>query len=208
MEGLEFSVSYTTRAPRGSEREGHEYRFISREEFEQMIEKDEFLEWATVFGNYYGTAARSLKDAYAVGKDLLLDIDVQGAAQVRARTPGAVSIFVLPPNPEVLASRLRQRSRAEGSDFAAEIDNRLAKAKGEIENYRQYSYILVNDNLDQAVEDLSAIIWAERARSRGGPLDAETARRVQIAEQCRQSRAMDRLRPVLLSFGLLDPAHA
>lgn len=208
VEGLEFSVSYTTRAPRGSEREGHEYHFISREEFEEMIERDEFLEWATVFGNYYGTAARSLKDAYAAGKDLLLDIDVQGAAQVRAKALDAISIFVLPPNPEVLASRLSQRSRAEGSSFADEINNRLAKAKGEIENYRQYSYILVNDNLDHAVEDLSAIILAERARSQGGKLDAETVRRVQMAEQCRQSRAADRLRPVLLSFGLLDPAHA
>ena len=207
VEGLEFSVSYTTRAPRGSERDGREYRYVSRSEFEEMIAKGKFLEWATVFGHYYGTAAQSLKEAYSAGKDLLLDIDVQGAAQVRQRVPDAVSIFVLPPNPEVLASRLRQRSRAEGSNFEAEIDNRLAKAKEEIENYRQYSYILVNDNLDQAVEDLSAIILAERSKHSAGVLDEDAARRVQIAEQCRQAKATERLRPVLLSFGLLDPTH-
>jgi guanylate kinase len=208
VEGLDFSVSYTTRSPRGSEQEGREYHYVSRNEFEEMIGQGEFLEWAVVFGNYYGTAAQSLRDAYAAGKDLLLDIDVQGAAQVRAKVPDAVSIFVLPPNPEILASRLRQRSRAEGSNFEAEIDNRLAKAKEEIENYRQYSYILVNDNLDQAVEDLSAIILAERCKQQDGKADSDAARRLQIAEQCKQSKSAERLRPVLLSFGLLDPTHA
>ncbi len=113
-----------------------------------MVKQGEFLEWARVFGNYYGTACRSLTDAQAAGKDLLLDIDVQGAAQVREKIPDAVSIFVLPPNPDVLAMRLRNRSRAEGSLDEQEIERRLAKAKGEIENYRQYRYILVNDILD------------------------------------------------------------
>ena len=101
--GLDFSVSYTTRAPRGSEQPDREYHYISRAKFQEMIEQGEFLEWADVFGNYYGTACRSLTDAQAAGKDLLLDIDVQGAAQVREKMPDAVSIFVLPPNPETLA---------------------------------------------------------------------------------------------------------
>jgi guanylate kinase len=202
--GLEFSVSYTTRAPRGSEQPGREYHYTSRSRFQEMVKQGEFLEWARVFDNYYGTAFRSLTDAQAAGKDLLLDIDVQGATQVREKIPDAVSIFVLPPNPDVLAMRLRNRSRAEGSLDEQEIERRLAKAKGEIENYRQYRYILVNDILDQAVESLTAIVIAERARRHGTPLDPETARMVQLADKCRQANATDRLYPVLSSFGLLD----
>lgn len=208
VKGLEFSVSYTTRAPRGSEREGYEYHYVTREQFQGMIDAGEFLEWARVFGNYYGTAARSLEFARANGKDLLLDIDVQGAAQVREKVPDAVTIFVLPPNPEVLGTRLRSRSIAEGTAFAGEIDKRLAKAREEIENYRQYSYILVNDTLDDAVDGLMAIIVAERARRQRGPVDGETARMIKIAERCRQSESTDRLRPVLAAFGLLNATHA
>ena len=111
VDNLEFSVSYTTRTPRGSEQEAREYHFISREEFQRMIDAGEFLEYADVFGNYYGTARSSLTDAFAQGKDVLLDIDVQGASQVRGKMPGAVSIFVMPPSPEILAYRLRNRSR-------------------------------------------------------------------------------------------------
>lgn len=202
--GLEFSVSYTTRAPRGSEQPGREYHYTSRSRFQEMVKQGEFLEWARVFDNYYGTAFRSLTDAQAAGKDLLLDIDVQGATQVREKIPDAVSIFVLPPNPDVLAMRLRNRSRAEGSLDEQEIERRLAKAKGEIENYRQYRYILVNDILDQAVESLTAIVIAERARRHGTPPDPETARMMQLADKCRQANATDRLYPVLSSFGLLD----
>jgi len=102
LTGLEFSVSYTTRARRGAERPDKEYHYISRPEFQEMKERGEFLESAEVFGNYYGTACQSLADAQAAGNDLLLDIDVQGAAQVRERVPDAVSIFVLPPTPEIL----------------------------------------------------------------------------------------------------------
>jgi guanylate kinase len=203
VEDLTFSISYTTRVPRGSEQQGREYHYISRTQFEEMIERGEFLEWATVFGKYYGTAARSLEEAKAEGKDLLLDIDVQGAAQVRAKVPEAVSIFVLPPNPQVLAARLRNRSRAEGKVDEAEIEKRLAKAREEIENYRQYGYILVNDVLDHAVEGLAAIIFAERVRVHRVPADSEIARMMQIAESCRQSGATDRLQSVLSSFGLL-----
>ena len=207
VDNLEFSVSYTTRKPRGSEQEAREYHFTDRPTFERMIANGEFLEHAEVFGNYYGTACQSLADAEARGKDLLLDIDVQGAAQVREKMPGAVSIFVLPPNPEVLATRLGNRSRAEGvisAEVERVIERRLAQARAEIENYRQYGYILVNDVLDHAVEELAAIVTAERIRHgtrKGGP-DAE--RVMQLAESCRQTNAMVRLRPVLTSFGLHD----
>ena len=204
LTGLDFSVSYTTRAPRGGEQPDREYHYISPSKFQEMVEQGEFLEWANVFGHYYGTACRSLTDAQAAGKDLLLDIDVQGAAQVREKISDAVSIFVLPPNPEILATRLRQRSRAEGSIQEDEIERRLAKARGEIENYRQYRYILVNDILDYAVESLTAIVIAERARRQGAPPDPETAQMMQIADKCRQANAVDRLYPVLSSFGLLD----
>jgi guanylate kinase len=201
---IDFSVSYTTRAPRRTEQPGREYHYTSRSNFEEMVRRGEFLEWASVFGNYYGTACRSLTDARAAGKDLLLDIDVQGAGQVQEKIPDAVSIFVLPPNPEELAARLRNRSIEEGSLDEEEIARRLAKARGEIEAYRQYRYILVNDKLDYAVESLKAIVIAERARRHGAPEDPETARMMQLADKCRQANATDRLEPVLASFGLLD----
>ncbi len=202
--GLDFSVSYTTRAPRPSERQDREYHYISRAEFREMVDRGEFLEWAEVFGNYYGTACRSLTDALTAGKDLLLDIDVQGAAQVREKMPDAVSIFLLAPAPDILAQRLRERSRKEGSLLEEEIARRLAKARSEIENYSQYRYILVNDILDDAVEALTAIVITERARRLGAPPDPETARMMQLADRCRQTNATDRVYKVLSSFGLLD----
>jgi guanylate kinase len=207
VDNLEFSVSYTTRAPRGSEQDGLQYHFTTREEFERMVQAGEFLEHAEVFGNYYGTARRSLTDAQAHGKDLLLDIDVQGAAQVRHRVPEAVSIFVMPPTPDILATRLRNRSRAEGSVHEDVIERRLAEAKQEIENYREYSYILVNDILDRAAEELSAIVLSERIRCDGKTPTSDTAQQVKLAEGCRQENAGARVRPVLAAFGLLGP-HA
>ena len=110
VEGLDFSISYTTRAPRGSEEDGREYHFTTRAEFERMIAAGDFLEWAEVFGNYYGTAVSALDHAKELGKDLLLDIDVQGAVQVMKKMPEAVSIFILPPSPEMLEMRLRNRT--------------------------------------------------------------------------------------------------
>jgi guanylate kinase len=202
VEDLTFSISYTTRLPRGSEQQDREYHYVSRSVFEEMIARDEFLEWATVFGNYYGTAARSLEEAKAAGKDLLLDIDVQGAEQVRKKVPDAVSIFVLPPNPEVLAARLRNRSRAEGKVDEAEIERRLAKATEEIENYCQYGYILVNDVLDHAVERLASIILTERTKQQGAGLGSEASKMLKIAGDCRQSKDSDGLHSVLASFGL------
>src|ERR1700687_38385 len=161
--GLRFSISYTTRAARGGEQNGREYYFICRTEFEEMIRKDEFLEYADVFGNYYGTARRFLREAQEEGKDLLLDIDVQGAAQIKRKIPAAVSIFILPPNRQELEKRLRTRSL----DAEEVIQRRLVTASREIENYDKYDYILVNDRLDESIQALTAILLAERRMRRG-----------------------------------------
>src|SRR6266478_7793689 len=170
---LDFSISYTTRPPRGSEQNGKEYFFISREEFEAMIAAGEFLEYAEVFGNekvrgeYYGTARRFLREAEARGNDLLLDIDVQGAAQVKSRMKNAVGILVLPPSRQVLEKRLRNRSISEGSVSDEVIERRLHGARKEIENFPNYDYILVNDRLEDSVELLESIVLCERLKSSG-----------------------------------------
>jgi guanylate kinase len=206
--GLEFSVSWTTRGPRGSEQDSREYHFTTREHFEQMIRNGEFLEYADVFGNYYGTARSTLREAFSRGRDLLLDIDVQGASQVRAKMPDSVSIFLMPPSPEILATRLRNRSRAEGSVKEEIIERRLAKARQEIENYREYGYILVNDILDRAVEEMAAIVGAERIRRNGDDAGngadgvADRERVLRIADSCLQANSEDRVRPVLEAFGV------
>jgi guanylate kinase len=159
--GLRFSVSYTTRPPRGAEQHGENYYFVSREEFEQMLARDEFLEYAEVFGNYYGTHRSELERARAEGRDLVLDIDVQGAAQLKRKIPEAVSIFILAPSREILEQRLRLRS--EDSDEV--IKRRLRGAAREILQYRQYDYILVNRDIDASVEGLCSIVKAERIRT-------------------------------------------
>jgi len=145
VEGLDFSISYTTRAPRGSEENGREYYFTTRAEFERMVAAEDFLEWAEVFGNYYGTAVSALRHAKELGKDLLLDIDVQGAVQMMEKMPEAVSIFILPPSPQVLEKRLRNRSAAENMTSEAIIEKRLTGAKNELKKVWDYKYALVND---------------------------------------------------------------
>ena len=200
---LEFSVSWTTRPPRGSEQEAREYHFITRDEFQTMIDAGDFLEYADVFGNYYGTARKSLTDAFSKGKDLLLDIDVQGATQVRERMPDAVTIFLMPPSPEVLATRLRNRSRAEGTLDEEVINRRLAKAKEEIENYREYGYILVNDILDRAVEEMAAIVASERILRSARPESPQDEELLKMAEKCRQRNSEARIKPVLRAFGVI-----
>jgi guanylate kinase len=207
VSGLEFSVSWTTRGPRGSEQESREYHFTTREHFEEMIRNGEFLEYADVFGNYYGTALSTLQEAFSSGRDLLLDIDVQGASQIRAKMPEAVSIFLMPPSPDILAMRLRNRSRAEGSVREGDIERRLARARQEIENYREYGYILVNDVLDRAVEEMAAIVAAERIRRNGTSTanGAESDRVLRIADACRQLNSEARIRPVLQAFGVPEP---
>jgi len=159
--GLLFSVSYTTRAPRGQEVEGHSYHYISEEEFERRLANDEFLEHAQVFGkHYYGTHRGILEEAQAQGKDLVLDIDVQGARQLRSRIPEAVTIFILPPSKQILEARLRAR----GEDPDPEIQRRLRGAAEEIRNYREYDYVLINREVEEAGSALSAIVRAERVR--------------------------------------------
>ena len=158
--GLTFSVSYTTRPARGSERNGGCYHFISRDEFEAMLAKDEFLEHADVFGNHYGTHRSALDRAQAAGVDLVLDIDVQGAEQLKQRIPDAVSIFILAPSREILEKRLRARS--EDSDKV--IERRLKDAAREIRNYGQYDYVIINNDLQSSSEALAAIVRAERVR--------------------------------------------
>jgi guanylate kinase len=203
VSAVEFAISWTTRPPRGSEENGREYNFTSRAEFQSMLDAGVFLEHAEVFGNFYGTARRSLEEARSAGHDLLLDIDVQGAAQVRAKMPEAVSIFVLPPNPRVLRTRLRNRSRAEGFVNDEEVYRRLKAASKEIENYREYGYILVNDILDRAVAQLEAIVLAERYY-RNGEIIAYRSRRVlEVAAACLQGNSHERIKPVLEAFGIL-----
>jgi guanylate kinase len=194
--GLDFSISYTTRAPRGNEQNGREYFFIAREEFKRMLHKDEFLEHAEVFGNYYGTAKCFLEQARQNGHDLLLDIDVQGAAQIKRKLPGAVSIFVLPPDRKTLESRLRNRSL----DEEKVIQNRLATASREIENYMKYDYILVNDRLEESVETLKAILLGERLRGSGTQSSAADKELLDKAERCRLINVQERLQPILASF--------
>jgi guanylate kinase len=196
VRNLDFSISYTTRSPRGSEKNGKEYFFVSREEFEAMIAADEFLEHADVFGNYYGTARRFLREAESRGRDLLLDIDVQGAGQVKQRIPDAVSIFILPPDREKLEWRLRNR----GLDSDAVIRRRLDTARREIENYSKYDYILVNNLLEQSADQLKGIVVAERLLRSGVELSSEEARRVQAAQACRLEASRERVQPILASF--------
>lgn len=162
---LLFSVSFTTRAPRGEEKPGESYHYISREEFEQRLARNEFLEHATVFGrDYYGTHVSILEQARAQDRDLLLDIDVQGARQLKERIPDAVTIFILPPSREILEKRLRARG-----DVAEDVlRRRLGEAAKEIANSGEYDYQIINheDAVEESTRLLLAIVAAERARSR------------------------------------------
>lgn len=204
VKNLDFSISYTTRSPRGSEQNGREYFFVSREEFKRMLERGEFLEHAEVFGNFYGTARCFLDQALARGNDLLLDIDVQGASQIKQKLPKAISIFVLPPSRKELELRLRRRSRAEGVNSGDIIKRRLDTASREIEQYPNYDYILVNDQLEDSIENLQAVVHYERGRQSGQSLpgDEHWEAMRERAEQCRQANMTDRLAPILSSFAI------
>jgi guanylate kinase len=157
---LDFSTSVTTRPPRAGEIDGESYRFLTEEEFLNLRDRGELLEWAEVFGNYYGTARSVLEMARQRGHDLILDIDVQGAGQLREKLPGAVTVFILPPSRKELEARLRNRS----SDPDEVIERRLKDASREVRNYKQYDYILVNDKLETSFEKLRGILLAERCR--------------------------------------------
>lgn len=157
---LAYSVSVTTRPPRPGEIDGADFRFVGAPEFRAMLGRGEFAEWATVHGNLYGTRARALEDALTTGRDVLLDIDTQGAAQLRARYPDAVLIFILAPSVKELEQRLRERR----SDMDADIERRLVRAREEIALWRQYDYLIVNRDVKEAMEQLESIILAERCR--------------------------------------------
>ena len=193
---LEFSISYTTRAPRGSEINGRQYYFVSRSEFEKMIREDAFLEHAEVFGNYYGTARRFLQEAERNGRDLLLDIDVQGAAQIQHKLPDATSIFILPPDRKTLEERLRKRSE----DAEGVIQRRLITATREIENYQRYNYILVYDQLEDSIRLLRAVVRGERLQRADRALSEEEQKIVALADCCRLANVRERLGPILASF--------
>ncbi len=161
MPELQVSVSHTTRPKRRDEREGVNYHFVDAEQFERMRDRDEFLEYARVFGNYYGTSATWVAGQLAAGKDVILEIDWQGAAQIRARLPEAVGIFILPPSLETLARRLEHR----GQDDPEVIRRRLAEARLEMSHYSHYDYLVVNDDFDQALADLLAVVRSERLKT-------------------------------------------
>jgi guanylate kinase len=172
---LDFSTSVTTRPARAGEVEGESYHFISVEKFFELRDSGELLEWAEVFGNYYGTTRAVLESARKRGHDLVLDIDVQGAAQLKERLPGAVTVFILPPSREELEARLRNRS----SDPDKVIERRLRDASQEVSNYKEYDYVLVNDHLETSFEKLRGILLAER---------------------CRKQRVEEVIQPILESF--------
>jgi guanylate kinase len=157
---LEFSISYTTREPRPSETPGVDYIFITRKDFEDRLARGEFLEYAEVFGNYYGTNRETFESATRQGKDLVLDIDVQGARQLKVAIPWAISIFVLPPSRDVLEQRLRSRSQ----DSEEVIQRRLRGAAEEVQNYTQYDFVLINRDIEEASARLATIVEAERLR--------------------------------------------
>lgn len=174
---MQFCVSYTTRDRRGREKDGVDYHFVSAEAFRKKIEAEEFLEWAEVYGNYYGTGRQEADAIRDRGIDVILDIDVQGAAQVRKVQPDAASIFVMPPSFQVLEKRLRDRQQ----DSPEAIASRLEVARREVARYSEFHYVLVNEDVEQTSAELRAIVRAERARPR-------------LLEE--------KLRPILASFEL------
>jgi guanylate kinase len=158
---LAYSVSYTTRAPRPGEVAGSDFHFVSEDRFRELRDRGEFAEWAQVHGNYYATSAAAIDAALTIGRDVLLDIDAQGAAQLRTRYPEAVLVFIVAPSMADLEQRLRERR----SDGEREIQRRLQRAREEISLWRQYDYLIVNRDVKDAVDQLDAIILAERCRT-------------------------------------------
>lgn len=160
MPQVHFSVSYTTRALRGAERHGVEYYFVSKHEFESLVSRDDFLEWAEVYGNYYGTSRKLVDDFLQKGEDVLLDIDIQGAKTVRQKRTDAVSVFILPPSLQVLRERLKSR----GLDDDQVIAQRLEIASKEISHYKEYDYLIINSELGGSAHELQSIILSAQCR--------------------------------------------
>ena len=161
MPDMKLSVSYTTREPRKGEQNDVDYTFVTREKFKKMIDKGEFAEWAMVHGNLYGTSLKRIKDLNSRGYDIILDIDIHGAIQLRKNYDGALYIFVLPPSMEALEKRLVNRK----TDSEEIIRNRLDNARAEISQYEHYDYIIINDNIDQAYKELESIVLSAKLRT-------------------------------------------
>jgi guanylate kinase len=179
MPQLRFSVSYTTRPPRGTEANGVEYFFVDRREFQDLIEKGEFLEWAEVHGNYYGTSSRFVDDILRNDEDVILDIDVQGARIIRQKRPDATAVFILPPSFRILRERLERRQLDNGHI----IRQRLRRACNEISHFTEYDYLIVNDNLDRSIDELRSIVTSMR---------------------CRMTARMESAKSILATFGGVD----
>ncbi len=162
LDNLVHSISYTTRAPRPGEMDGRDYFFVTAERFQQMIEAGDFAEWARVHENLYGTSRRVLDDIRAKGIDVILDIDTQGARQIKEKYGDAVFVFILPPSLDILEERLRNRK----SDHEEEIAKRMRRARDEIREYGRYDYIIVNRDFDRALGELRSLVIAERCRTR------------------------------------------
>ena len=162
IKGVGYSISHTTRKPRGGEVNGLNYYFVDRKDFEKMIEAHEFLEWAVVYDELYGTSIAYINKELSSGTDLLMDLDIQGAKEVKRQFPESLSIFILPPSLEILKERLRRRSTTDKIN----MDLRMKKAVEEIRGCREYDFIIVNDDLNQAVREVEAIIIAQRAHKK------------------------------------------
>lgn len=162
LEQLTHSISYATRKPRPGEIDGRDYYFVSQERFQQMIQAGDFAEWAEVHSNLYGTSRRVLDDMIAKGIDVILDIDTQGAKQIKPKYGNAVFIFIMPPSLEILEERLRNRK----SDHEDEIRKRMSRAREEIKDYAMYDYIIVNRDFDRALAEIRSVVIAERCRTR------------------------------------------
>jgi guanylate kinase len=175
MDGLRFSVSHTTRPHRGGEREAEDYFFVSEGEFQAMIREDRFLEWARVHENFYGTSRAWVEERMQRGEDVVLDIDVQGASQVKERVPESVHVLVFPPSYEVLRTRLISR----GSDRVEAVERRLLNARAELDRFPMYDYVIINEEIGTAVNDLVSILQARRLQA---------------------SRLEDRIRHILSTF--------
>ncbi|GBD99423.1 guanylate kinase [bacterium BMS3Abin07] len=158
--GIKHSVSYTTREPRNGEINDIDYTFIDKKEFLQMVREGEFIEWAEVYGNYYGTSARRIEEAISAGIDIIMDIDTQGAKQLMEKKADATYIFILPPSLEELRNRLVCRN----TDSGEVISKRLQRAVKEIRDYNLYKYVIINDSIEYALDDLSAVVRSERCR--------------------------------------------
>lgn len=161
VEGLAYSISHTSRPPRGKERDGIEYHFVSRNRFEEMIQENAFLEWARVHGHLYGTALHTVKGQISTGRDILMDVDVEGGRNVKGQFPDSILIFLLPPSLEILEERLIAR----GTDDRQVIQKRMAQASEEIKNCSWYDYIVINDDLEKAVFESQSIILSARCRT-------------------------------------------